>query len=172
MKKVIFFILIACSVCGCRVQKTIGSAQFTQDIRQDLPFKVTELTPVNEYTYSFRCDGYEPLQPDYEVDTDGACMVYRTTFMSTHAQQSPSFIWRNIVINHKAHRVLCIDRLLKDGKTFGYVYFMQSETKEYTNGFHWDVTDQRLMLNVAGAIEGMSELSTTLLQALTSIENK
>lgn len=172
MKKAIYLILIACVICSCRVQKTIGSTQFTQDIRQDLPFKVTELMKVNEYTYSFRCDSYESLLPDYEVDAEGACMVYRTTFVSTHAQQSSAFIWRNIVINHKARRVLCIDRLLKDGKTFGYVYYMQSETKEYSNGFHWDVTDHRLMLNVAGAIEGMSQLSTSLLQTLTDIEKK
>ena len=93
-------------------------------------------------------------------------MVYRTTFMSTHDKQPEKLIWRNIVINRNAKRVLCIDRLLANGRTIGYVYVLQAETKDYSdeNTFHWDVSDQRLMLNVADALEGMSHLSITQLE--------
>ena len=62
--------------------------------------------------------------------------------------------------------MLCIDRLAQNGKTSGYIYVLQSETKEYSdeNTFHWDVSDPRLLLNVAGAIEHMSSLSVTQLE--------
>ena len=88
--------------------------------------------------------------------------------MSTHDKQPVNVIWRNIVINHKAKRVLCIDRFVKDEKTFGFVYVLQSETKEYSDEHtcHWDVSDQRLLLNVAGAIEHMSSLSVTQLELM------
>ena len=162
MKRLVW-IFLPLMFIACRVQQPMSSERFAQDVQRDMPFKTSELKTVNEHAYSFRCDNYVALLPDYEVDAEGACMVYRTTFMSTHDKQPANVIWRNIVINRKAKRVLCIDRFVKDGKTFGYVYFMQAETKQYSDGCHWDVSDHRLMLNVAGAIEHMSSLSITQL---------
>ena len=167
--KQIVWIFLPLLFIACRVQQPTSSERFAQDVQRDMPFKTSELKTVNEHAYSFRCDNYVALLPDYEVDAEGACMVYRTTFMSTHDKQPTNVIWRNIVINRKAKRVLCIDRFVKDGKTFGYVYFMQTGTKQYSNGCHWDVSDHRLMLNVAGAIEDMTSLSITQLQMM---ENK
>lgn len=170
MKRTVFYIL-AFTLCSCAVQRTTTSEEFVRDVQKDIPFKVNELKAVSGHdnTYSFRSDAYIGLLPDYEVDSEGASMIYQTTFAPTHSTQPSNVIWRNIVINRKAKRVLCIDRLVKDNRTFGYVYVLQSETKEYDKGYHWDVTDHRLMINVAGAIEGMSELSTTLLQTLKPI---
>ena len=169
LKTPVKIIMMCCALlCGCKVQQPTSSAQFTADVQKDVPFKTSELKAVNESTYSFKCDDYVALLPDYEVDSEGACMVYRTTFMSTHDKQQANVIWRNIVINRRAKRVLCIDRFVKDNKTFGYIYFMQAETKQYSDGCHWDVSDHRLMLNVAGAIEDMSSLSITQLQLMES----
>jgi len=65
--------------------------------------------------------------------------------------------------------VLCIDRLIQNGRSFGYVYVLQSETARYSDSgtFHWDVSNPKLLLNVSDAIEGMSELSITTLNTLT-----
>ncbi|MBO4250405.1 MAG: hypothetical protein IK073_00435 [Paludibacteraceae bacterium] len=169
MRKLIYIFIALLVLCACKVQQPTASAQFTADVQKDIPFKVNGLKNVKDNTYSFRCDNYVALLPDYEVNADGACMVYRTTFMSTHDKQPANVIWRNIVINHKAKRVLCIDRFVKDGRTYGYVYFMQAETKQYSDEqtCHWDVSDHRLMLNVAGAIEDMTSLSITQLQLMT-----
>ena len=166
MKRFTYILFILCCLYGCKTQKPTTGTQFAADLQRDMPFKTSELKTVNEHAYSFKCNNYVALLPDYEVDAEGACMVYRTTFMSTHDKQPANVIWRNIVINRKAKRVLCIDRFIKDGKTFGYVYFMQAETKQYSDGCHWDVSDHRLMLNVAGAIEDMTSLSITQLQMM------
>ena len=58
-----------------------------------------------------------------------------------------------------------IRRALDEGVT----KVLQSETKEYSddNTYHWDVSDQRLLLNVAGAIEHMTSLSVTQLELMT-----
>ena len=72
--------------------------------------------------------------PDYEVDAEGALMSYRTTFAPTHDTQPANVIWRNIVINRQAKRVLCIDRMV---------------------------------MNVAGAIEYMSSLSIMQQELMT-----
>ena len=171
MNRVLFFISMAFALCSCAVQKTTTSEEFVRDVQKDLPFKVSELKKVSNHdnTYSFRSDGYISLLPDYEVDSDGATMIYQTTFAPTLHTQPSNLIWRNIVINRKAKRVLCIDRLIQNGRTFGYVYVLQSETARYSDSgtFHWDVSNPKLLLNVSDAIEGMSELSVETLNTLT-----
>ena len=168
MSRRIILCLLPLLLVACHVQMPMNSSRFVQDVQKDMPFRAGTLTMVPNHTniYSFSYDGLVDLLPDYEVDAEGTCMVYRTTFMSTHDKQPEKVIWRNIVINRNAKRVLCIDRLLANGRTIGYVYVLQAETKDYSdeNTFHWDVSDQRLMLNVADALEGMSHLSITQLE--------
>ena len=170
MKRRLMFLLFPLVLIACRVQQPMSSERFAQDVQGDIPFKVSAIHsgPNHEGIYVFQCENRVDLLPDYEVDAEGAQMIYRTTFAPTHDKQPANVIWRNIVINHKAKRVLCIDRMVLNGKTFGYVYVLQSETKEYSdaNTFHWDVSDQRLMLNVAGAIEHMTSFSVTQLELL------
>ena len=169
MKRVIL-IFLPLLFMACRVQQPMSSERFAQDVQGDMPFKVSAMNSVPNHNgvYAFRCENQVDLLPDYEVDAEGVVMVYRTTFAPTHEKQPANVIWRNIVINHKAKRVLCIDRLMHNGKTSGYVYVLQSETKEYgyENTVHWDVSDHRLLLNVAGAIEHMSSLSVTQLELI------
>lgn len=171
MNRVLFFISMAFALCSCAVQRTTTSEEFAKDVQKDIPFKVNELKAVSGHdnTYSFRSDEYISLLPDYEVDSERASMIYQTTFAPTHHTQSSSVIWRNIVINRKAKRVLCIDRLVQNGRTFGYVYVLQSETARYSDSgtFHWDVSNPKLLLNVSDAIEGMSEFSVVTLNTLT-----
>ena len=163
-------IVLALFFISCGVQKQLTDEQYTQTIRKDLPFSVAEMKQVKPDVYSFRCEEYVGLLPDYEVDNEGASIVWRTTFAPTHDKQPTSVIWRNIVINKKQCRVLCIDRLLKDGKTFGYIYVLQGETKTIPNGYHWDVTDQRLLMNVAPILEAQTELSVELLRVTNPLQ--
>ena len=169
MKRIVLIVL-PLLLLACRVQQPMSSERFAQDVQSDLPFKVSAMNTVPNHNgvYTFRCENQVDLLPDYEVDAEGAVMIYRTTFAPTHEKQPSNVIWRNIIINHKAKRVICIDRLVMNGKTSGYIYVLQSETKEYgyENTVHWDVSDHRLLLNVAGAIEHMSTLSVTQLELM------
>lgn len=167
MKRVILLFLPLLLI-ACRVQQPAAGERFMQDVRNDIPFAVTALleVPNHDGTYAFRCDDRIDLLPDYELDAEGVLMAYRTTFAPSHDTQPANVIWRNIVINRKAHRVLCIDRLVQNGKTFGYVYVLQSETRQYSNAYHWDVTDHRMMLCVAASFDYMSSLSVSQLQLM------
>jgi len=166
MKKLIALALTALGFVSCGIQKPLTDAQYAQSVQKDLPFAVSEFKQVKQDVYAFKCEKYVDLFPDYEVDNEGTLMIWRTTFGQTHTTQPSQFIWRNIVIDKRNRRVLCIDRLLKDGKTFGYVFVLQGETKNIPNGYHWDVTDQRHMLNVAPILEEQTELSIELLKTL------
>ena len=151
---------------ACGIQKPLTDAQYEQSVRKDIPFAVSEFKQIKPDVYAFKSDKYVDLLPDYEVDNEGASMIWRTTFDATHTSQPKQYIWRNIVIDKKYCRILCIDRLLKDNKTFGYVYVLQGETKNIPNGYHWDVTDHRHMLNVAPILTEQTELSVELLKTL------
>ena len=166
MKKLITIVLAALCFASCGTQKPLTDVQYEQSVRKDMPFAMTEFKQVKPDVYAFKCNTYVDLLPDYEVDNEGAPMIWRTTFEPTHTVQPPQFIWRNVVINKRNCRILCIDRLLKDGKTFGYVYVLQGETKNIPDGFHWDVTDQRHMLNVAPILTDQTKLSVELLNTL------
>ena len=167
MKKLFFVLFTLCLLGACRSQQPITGDRFAQDVRHDIPFAISALSPVPGYagTYAFRCDYYIGLQPDYEVDSEGAIMVYKTTFAPSHEKQPNSVIWRNIVFNRNAKRLLCIDRLVKNGQTFGYIYVLQSETRDYSDihTYHWDVTNPSLMLNVTPALIPMTKLSVNRL---------
>jgi hypothetical protein len=166
MRKLIILALAALCFAACGIQKPLTEAQYVQSVQKDLPFVVSEFKQAKPDVYAFKCDKYVDMLPDYEVDNEGTSMIWRTTFEQSHTAQPQQYIWRNVVINKRDCRVLCIDRLLKDGKTFGYVYVLQGETKNIPNGFHWDVTDQRHMLNVAPIMEEQTELSIELLKTL------
>ena len=165
-QKILLIALVATMLAACGIHKPLTETQYAQSVQKDLPFAVSEFKQIKPDVYSFKCDKYVDLLPDYEVDSEGALMIWRTTFKPTHTAQSQQYIWRNIVIDKKNCRILCIDRLLKDNKTFGYVYVLQGETKQSPNGFHWDVTDQRHMLNVAPILTEQTELSVELLKIL------
>ena len=157
-------------ISSCSTKRALTREEYSESVRSDLPFAVSDLTRVHadQDTYRFSCDNYVSLLPDYEVDAEGAVMIYRTTFMPTHDLQSADYIWRNVVISKRNKRVLCIDRLLRDGKTFGFIYLLQSEDARFPQGCHWDVTDQRLMLFVADIFRDETTLSVELLQTLQS----
>lgn len=169
MRKTII-ILLPFLIMACRVQQPTNSERFARDVQGDMPFRVSAMNsvPNHDGVYAFRCESQVDLLPDYEVDAEGVQVICRTTFAPTHAKQPANIIWRNIIINHKAKRLLCIDRMVRNGKTSGYVYVLQSETKDYSdeNTYHWDVSDQRLLLNVAGALEHMTSLSVTKLELM------
>ena len=165
--KITLIVVAALVFVACSSKRPLTEAQYTQSIRKELPFAVCEFREVKPEVYYFRSDKYIDLLPDYEVDGDGAGMIWRTSFAATHDKQSAEYIWRNIVISKKNRRVVCIDRLLQDGKTVGYVYVLQSETKNCSNGYHCDVTDQRHLLHVAAILESQTGLSVELLKVLT-----
>ncbi|MBR3409113.1 MAG: hypothetical protein IKG86_09785 [Paludibacteraceae bacterium] len=164
MKNLFIIIATALVLVGCGSQKALTEAEYTQEVQQNVPFRVSKFKPVKPDVYSFRCDRYVDWLPDYEVNDEGAMMIWRTTFSQSHTTQPAQYIWRNIVIDRRNNRILCIDRVLKDGLTQGYVYVLQSETRKTPNGFHWDVTEPRHMLLTASILQDQTELSVELLK--------
>ena len=104
--------------------------------------------------------------PDLVRQADGTELVVeanpRTSTVQPHDE-----IWRNFIFDGKRHRILVIDRLVKNGKHIGIVYLMQSEDKKvpFSSTIHYDVTAPR---NVQPVGEHMRALFDITIDAALS----
>ena len=79
-------------------------------------------------------------------------------------------IWRNLYFNKRQHRLVCVDRINKAGKTIlGIMYVMQTESKKWPEKgvYHWDVTDMHNMQSVAISLEDFKNKSIRVMQTGT-----
>lgn len=100
---------------------------------------------------------------------DGLLTVTRTTLWKLPKNDVEN-IWRNLYFNKRQHRLVCVDRINKAGKTIlGIMYVMQTESKKWPEKgvYHWDVTDMHNMQSVAISLEDFKNKSIRVMQSGT-----
>ena len=99
--------------------------------------------------------------PDAAINYNGELLVSRTTVFEKPTHQDEAHIWRNVVVSKKNKRIICVDRFLKEGKTHGYIYVLQTESKKYPNlgTFHWDVSDSHNIESVGLILNDIRQIS-------------
>ena len=87
---------------------------------------------------------YSRWMPDFVRQSDGVELVIEAN-PRAEAIQPHDEIWRNFIFDNKRHRILVVDRLVKNGKHLGIVYIMQGEDKHvpFSGNFHYDITARR-----------------------------
>ena len=149
---------------GCQTNNISEAQRFEASIRKELPFRIDTLRwfdGVDMATYQFASQDYIQTLPDAEIGMNGELFVYRTFDFQNASRQTEDKVWRNVVVSKKNQRIICIDRYLRDGRTQGYVYVLQSETKKYpTLGkFHWDVSDPHNIESAGAALGHLRNLT-------------
>ena len=147
---------------GCQTNNISEAQRFEASIRKELPFRIDSLCwfdGVDMATYQFASQDYIQALPDAEIGMNGEWSVYRTFDFQNASRQTEDKVWRNVVVSKKNQRIICIDRYLRDGRTQGYVYVLQYETKKYpTLGqYHWDVSDPHNIEPAGAALEHIRE---------------
>lgn len=157
MNKIILTIILSSLLFACSSVKLTEEQRMLNGIRRDVPFQLDSLKPTNSNSWSFTNNGIITAEPDYEIRDDGALFVYRTFFNGPKQAQQPNIVWRNLFIIKKKHRVICVDRVLIDGKTKGIVYILQSKNKSYSSYglYQWDVTRLEHLELVGSILEDM-----------------
>ena len=145
-KRLVIYALTAIAFAGCHTKNMTEAERFDASVREELPFDVDSLRwldGVDMATYQFACKDYVATPPDAFIGLDGALNVYNNFLFEKPTRQSEDMVWRNVVVSKKNQRIICIDRYLSEGRTKGFVYVLQSETKRFpTLGlYHWDVSD-------------------------------
>ena len=158
-RKWLFLLLgMAVSFSACQTKKVKEAERFDVSVRKELPFLVDTLRwldGVDMATYQFACKDYIATQPDAFIGQKGELYVNNTFLFEKPTRQTEDMVWRNVVVSKKNMRIICIDRYLSDGRTKGFVYVLQSESKKFpTFGrYHWDVSDPH-NIEMAGSILG------------------
>ena len=98
--------------------------------------------------------------PDYVRRADAAELVVEA-IPRTNAIQSHDEIWRNFIFDNKRHRILVVDRLVKNGKHIGIVYVMQGEDRHvpFSGTFHYDITSRRNIQPVGEHMRALLDIS-------------
>ena len=144
------YVLLVLALAGCKSGRLTELQRLEKSVRRDLPFAVDSvrwLTGTDIPTLKFSNAHYTALAPDAEIRPDGEYVVCNMLGSGNPSRQTEDNIWRNVVASRRKQRVVCIDRYLRQGRTEGYAYVLQTERKEYPRygSFHWDVSDPRNM---------------------------
>lgn len=163
-RKIIAWILPLLILTGCQTTHVSEAQRFETGIRKELPFRIDSLRwfdGIDIVTYQFASQGEVTTPPDAEIGMNGDIYVYRSFGLQKASRQTANKVWRNVVVSKKNQRIICIDRYLRDGRTQGYVYVLQSETKKYpTLGkFHWDVSDPHNIESAGAALGHLRNLT-------------
>ena len=149
---------------GCQTKNMTEAERFDASVRRELPFAVDSLRwldGVDMATYQFACKYYIATPPDAFIGMDGELNVYKTSLFDKPTLQTEDVVWRNVVVSKKNQRIICIDRYLRNGRTKGFVYVLQSETKQFpTLGlYHWDVSDPHHIEMAGESLEHLRKLT-------------
>jgi hypothetical protein len=160
----ILYSLVAILFAGCQTKNNTEAERFDASVRRELPFMVDSLRwldGVDFTTYQFACQDYVATPPDAFIGQDGALNVYNSFLSEQPTRQTEDMVWRNVVVSRKNQRIICIDRYLSEGRTKGFVYVLQSESKRFpTLGlFHWDVSDSHNIEMAGGTLEHLRRLT-------------
>ena len=121
-------------LADCQTNNLTEAQRFETSVRKELPFRIDSLRwfdGVDVATCQFGNHDYIPTLPDAEIGMNGDVSVYRTFDFQKASRQAEDKVWRNVVVSKKNQRIICIDRFLRDGRTLGYVYVLQCETKKF-----------------------------------------
>lgn len=145
MNKVILTIVLSSLLFACGSAKLTEEQRMQNEIRRDIPFQLDSLKSINNDCWSFASNGIITVEPDYEIRDEGSLSVYHTFFDEPKQAQQSNIVWRNLFVKKRKHRIICVDRVLKDDKTKGIIYVLQSRNKSYASCGHynWDVTRLR-----------------------------
>ena len=157
-------------LAGCRTKNVSEAQRFEASVGKELPFHVDSLRWMDGGDMAsgqFANHGYVATPPDAEIGMDGNLSVYRTFDFQKALRQTEDKVWRNVVVSKKNQRVICIDRYLRDGRTLGYVYVLQSESRKYPNlgKYHWDVSDPHNMELAGVTLEHLRNLTLKRIKA-------
>ena len=139
--------------------------KFWKDVVRDVDFPIDSFRPMGRYWATFTNSDITSYQPDYVMSKDGSVNVERMLYPEPPRRQAEDKLWRNLFFNNRHHRLVCVDRMIRQGRTQGVVYVMQSESKRYPSfgTYHWDVTDRRNFYSLAWVLDDYRKQSLNIM---------
>ena len=147
--------------------------RFAESVLRDLPFRPDSLCFVyRDEVLLIETNRPIDLRPDYAIYADSVTINLHGDVYRAEPQQRADIVWRNIIVNPRHHRLLCLDRFRIGNRYFGVVYVLQSRCRQLRRwqaddwwGLPvWDASDIRNMQMTAGYLQHWRDCSVEILR--------
>lgn len=158
--------LLLCMLLFASCSNKMSEAdKFWKDVVRDVDFSIDSLRPMGKNWATFTNSDITSYQPDYVMSKDGSVNVERMLYPEPPRRQAEDKLWRNLFFNNRHHRLVCVDRMIRQGRAQGVVYVMQSKSKKYPSfgTYHWDVTDRRNFYSLAWVLDDYRKQSLNIM---------
>lgn len=145
---------------------------YVQHVLQDLPFQVDSvLCVLGDKIVIFEQRTPAVLHPDYEIDSDSVVMLMTGETFRPSREQRADVIWRNIFVNTKEKRMVCLDRFHIRSRHVCVMYIAQSNAKilrpyhayNWCGYYTWDISAPRNIMLANAFLEACKMQSLNIL---------
>ena len=130
-------------------------ADYIKDVLKSIPLKFDAIDVIfgDEFIILTPSVGSE-WRPDYYRRADGAVFVEQAWPLESLVQPHDQ-LWRNVIVNEKKHRLITVDRFVKNGQHFAIAQIFQAETKKVPLvNCMADYTNKRNIQQVGTSLDG------------------
>lgn len=127
------------------------------DVINRIPLKIDSIDVI--FTDDFMILSINPVSawmPDYVHQADGAFLTVEAMPLESLVQPEGD-LWRNLITDKSKHQIIIVDRFVKKGKHYAFVYILQSDSKRspYMRNIHYDIINPRNAQSVGTMLEGL-----------------
>ena len=132
-------------------------AKYLIDVVNRIPLKIDSVDVI--FTDEFMILSINPKStwmPDYVRQADGAFLTVEAMPVEGLVQPEDE-LWRNLIVDKSKRQIIVVDRIVKKGKHYAFVYILQSEGKSspYARSIHFDITNPRNIQSVGNQLEAL-----------------
>lgn len=147
-------------------------ARYLTEVLRSIPLTIDSVEVM--FADEFMILSTNPLnqwKPDYVRYADGAVIVTQANEVKSDVQPHDE-LWRNLLADTKRHRIVAIDRLVKNGHHYAIVYILQSEHKSspLTRCFSYDITDNHNIQAVGTHLAHLLDITINALHSKATAE--
>jgi|WetSurMetagenome_2_1015567.scaffolds.fasta_scaffold146812_2 hypothetical protein len=128
---------------------------YIRSVLRDVPINTDSICYIlADHIVVFKCNSKNDIwKPDYILTRDGNFFCTSGDNTKGKIQDEGNELWRNLIVQRKDRRIICVDRFYLRNKCIGIIYIIQADHKKwpYCGTCHWNVTDPHC-LEMAGNI--------------------
>lgn len=156
-------------VSGAEFNASYEAYGMVSECLKQLPFSQKNV----EFVYADKCivlwtgQDYRSWAPDYTFGVGEEMYIEDKNAWNNTVALPKNTCWRNLIVMPKKHRILCVDRVIIDGRAAAIVYIMQADHRSLSLPalYHWNITQPELMPFTGQMLDGFAEVTRDILVA-------
>ncbi|MBR5101637.1 MAG: hypothetical protein IK092_00755 [Muribaculaceae bacterium] len=142
-------------------------AKYIKDVVKSIPFTIDSIQLIFADQYLVMSSSmFNQCKPDYVRRADGSWMVVEANPVKSDVQPHNE-LWRNLIFSNSKHRIVVVDRIIKNGKHYAIAYVLQSEKKGVpcATGFQYDILNRQNIQSIGTYLEYLLGISVDAMKS-------